>query len=118
MFRFVLPAIAWTIIVTILTLLPGKDLPDVHIVNFDKFAHVGVFFLLSLLYSRWKLYGKGLNVSLPVIVVVIILYGGLIEILQGTFYTDRYADIYDFIANGVGAILGGIICPLLASNKG
>ena len=118
MFRFVLPAIAWTIIVTILTLLPGKDLPDVQIVNFDKFAHVGVFFLLSLLYSRWKLYGKGLNVSLPLIVVVIILYGGLIEILQGTFYTDRYADIYDFIANGVGAILGGIIYPLLASNKG
>jgi len=112
--RFVLPALLWTLTVTILTLLPGKDLPTVDIVNFDKLAHFGVFFLLNFLYLRWKLFGPNLKPSALIITILIIAYGGLIEILQGTFYTDRFADWFDFLANAAGVGTAYLAFPLLS----
>lgn len=115
MLRYVLPALVWTLTVTILTLLPGKDLPEVDIVNFDKLAHFGVFFLLSILYLRWKAFGPKIKASKLAIVIVIIAYGGIIELLQGAFYTDRFADIWDFSANSIGALSGGFIFPRVSA---
>ena len=109
MFRYGLPAIIWTIVVTVLTLLPGRDLPEVNIVNFDKAAHLGVFGLLTGLYLRW-------NNSLPVevtrnilVTLFVIAYSGLIELLQGIFYVDRHADILDFAANATGCVLAFLL---------
>lgn len=105
MIRYAGPALLWTIIISILTLLPGKDLPKVEIVNFDKIAHLGVFFALNLFYLRWLAKSnQQINRTLS-ITLACITYGGIIEILQGTLYTDRYADIYDFIFNALGCIL-------------
>jgi VanZ family protein len=39
------------------------------------------------------------------IVLSVALYGGLMELLQGTFYTDRSADWYDAAANCTGCVL-------------
>lgn len=104
-FRKAGPALLWTLIVSILTLLPGRDLPDVHIVNFDKMAHFGVFALLEWLYLNWLCLGR--SISKPgLITLACVAYGGLIEILQGAFYVDRYADIWDFLFNSLGC-LGG-----------
>lgn len=116
--RYALPAILWTSIVTVLTLLPGKDLPEVNIVNFDKMAHLGVFGLLAFLYLRWKFFGTGLNLSIRNILLIIIAYGGCIEIMQGTFYTDRHADLIDFIANGTGVILGWLSFRIMFPKSG
>jgi VanZ family protein len=99
------PALLWTIIISILTLLPGKDLPKVDIVNFDKIAHLGVFFALNLLYLRWLAKSNHHISRILSITMICIAYGGIIEILQGALYTDRYADIYDFIFNTLGCIL-------------
>jgi VanZ family protein len=98
------PALLWTITISILTLLPGKDLPKVDIVNFDKVAHLGVFFALNLLYLRWLAKNYTSKKRILSITLGCIAYGGLIEILQGTLYTDRYADIYDFIFNALGCL--------------
>lgn len=117
MLQFVLPALLWTLTVTTLTLLPGKDLPSVEIVNFDKFAHFGVFFLLNILYLRWKAFGPNLRLSLLSITIVVIAYGGLIEILQGLFYVDRFADWFDFIANALGAGIAYMAFPILSKLK-
>ena len=32
-------------------------------------------------------------------------YGGALEIMQGAYFENRSADIYDFVANTTGAIL-------------
>jgi VanZ family protein len=98
------PALLWTITISILTLLPGKDLPKVDIVNFDKVAHLGVFFALNLLYLRWLAITNTNKKRLISITLGCIVYGGIIEILQGSLYTDRYADIYDFIFNALGCL--------------
>jgi VanZ family protein len=115
--RFVLPALVWTLVVTILTLLPGKDLPQVNVVNFDKFAHLGVFFLMNFLYLRWKKFGPNLKPSALIITLFIIAYSGLIELLQGTFYTDRFADWFDFFANATGAGIAYLTFPVISNLK-
>jgi hypothetical protein len=103
--RYALPAVVWTILITILCLMPGKDLPSVSIVNFDKFVHISFFGALNALYLRWAIFGNGLKISPLKITLFTIFYGGMIEILQGTFYTDRHADVMDFISNSVGALI-------------
>ena len=96
-------AVIWTLVVAFLTLLPGKDLPEVSIVNFDKAAHLGVFAFLEFLYLRWKgKYFWGITASC-------ICYGGFLELLQGAFYVDRYADIWDFVFNGLGCLLALLV---------
>jgi VanZ family protein len=104
-FRKAGPALLWTLLVSILTLMPGRDLPEVRIVNFDKMAHFGVFALLEWLYLYWLCLGRSINKP-GLITLACIAYGGLIEILQGTFYTDRHADVWDFTFNSIGC-LGG-----------
>jgi VanZ family protein len=111
--RYRLPAFIWTAIVTLLTLLPGRDMPEIHIINFDKFAHLGVFGLLNLLYLRWQRFGRPEGISSGIVTVLVISYSGLIEFLQGAFYTDRYADPYDFAANATGCLLAWLMFPLL-----
>jgi VanZ family protein len=115
--KFSAPAFIWTLVVTILTLLPGRDLPQVNVVNFDKFAHLGVFFLMNFLYLRWKKFGPNLKPSTLIITLLIIAYSGLIELLQGIFYTDRFADWFDFLANATGAGIAYITFPALANLK-
>ncbi len=90
--------------------MPGKDLPEVHIVNFDKFAHVFVFFVLNSLYLIWNNRSTSAKKFNPYLITFsCIAYGGLIEILQGLFYTDRYSDFFDFAANSVGCVVGLVL---------
>ena len=114
-FRKAGPALLWTLIISILTLLPGRDLPDVHIVNFDKMAHFGVFGMLEWLYLNWLCLGRNFKNPL-LITLACVAYGGLIEVLQGTFYTDRYADIWDFTFNSLGCLCGWMVFRMMNRN--
>jgi len=116
--RFGLAAICWTVITTILTLLPGKDLPEVKIVNFDKFGHLCVFGLLALLYLIWnRSTAPPAKFSPLIITLLCITFGGLIEILQGAFYTDRHADIFDFVANSVGCLTAWVVVECVGKSN-
>lgn len=103
-----LHALLWMAIVTFLCLLPGKDMPEVNIVNFDKIGHFCVFGLLNFLFIRHYHFRFNLNYfqikPALIITLSVIAYSGLMELLQGAFYTDRSADIYDFIANTFGCL--------------
>lgn len=37
--------------------------------------------------------------------MLVIAYGGLMEWMQGAFYTDRSPDIYDVVANATGVLI-------------
>lgn len=115
-FRKAGPALLWTLIVTTLTLLPGRDLPEVRIVNFDKMAHFAVFGLLEWLYLNWICLGR--SISKPGLVTfACIAYGGLIEILQGAIYIDRYADVWDFVFNGLGCAAAWGLFKIIYTGK-
>ena len=102
----------WALIILILCGIPGRDIPHIsflELLSFDKFVHASIFFVFALLLIR----GLSLQTTFeklnqrPKMIAPLfcILYGGLMEIMQGTLFEGRSADIFDFIANSVGCML-------------
>ncbi|HEV7959561.1 MAG TPA: VanZ family protein [Rhizomicrobium sp.] len=75
--------------------------PDLSsILGWDKAQHFVAYFGLASMATMVL----GLNRRLVWAILGVILLGGALEILQG--YTGRDPDIFDFIANAVGAVSG------------
>jgi glycopeptide antibiotics resistance protein len=103
----------WALIILVLCGMPGKDIPHIsflELLSFDKFVHAGIFFVLILLTVRGFLlqtrFIKFQHSARSFAFVICIVYGGSLEIMQGTIFTDRSADIFDFIANSFGSVMG------------
>ncbi|CAN5324225.1 hypothetical protein BH09BAC5_BH09BAC5_06910 [soil metagenome] len=116
-----LPTIIWALFIMILCGIPGTDIPHIsflELLSFDKWVHAGVFFVLTTLAIRgFRLQNKFQllrNNASFIAVLLAISYGGIIEILQGTIFIERSADIYDFIANSFGSILALLFYPKLS----
>ena len=108
-------AFVWALIILILCGIPGREIPHIsflELLSFDKFVHASIFLVLVVLLIR----GYILQTKFPFFqkhaknssLIISITYGGLLEIMQGTLFEDRSADIYDFIANTFGCIIGFI----------
>ena len=82
--------------------------PDLSsVLGWDKAQHFVAYFGLASMATM----ALGLNRRLVWAILGVILLGGALEILQG--YTGRDPDIFDFIANLVGALCGtavGAMC--------
>jgi VanZ family protein len=102
----------WALVILILCGIPGRDIPHIsflELLSFDKFVHAGIFFVLLLLTVR----GFVLQEKYPALKVkaksaalaICICYGGLLEIMQGTIFEERSADVFDFMANSFGCLL-------------
>jgi VanZ family protein len=69
--------------------------------GWDKTNHLLGFFLLSLL-------GLRAYPSRAIVVLLgLLMYGGMIEVLQ-SFTPDRFAELADLIADGLGLIAGWV----------
>jgi VanZ family protein len=108
-------ALLWAVLIFILCAIPGHDIPHVsflELLEFDKFVHAGIFFVLMLFTTRGFLLqreGSSLSRNAKLIALLIcVSYGGALELMQGAFFVERTADIYDFIANSFGAMVAGI----------
>lgn len=101
--------LAYSIFLTILLLSPAQDIP-VPIEASDKVAHIAVFFFLTLI---WLLYFKlksGNEKMKPYWTpFVILIYGIIIEIIQGLLIASRTADGWDILANSVGILVGWFV---------
>ena len=103
----------WALVILILCGIPGRDIPHIsflEILNFDKFVHAGIFFILILLMVRgFLVQGRFLKLqksSKMIAFAICVIFGGSLEILQGTLFEGRSADVFDFVANSFGAALG------------
>jgi glycopeptide antibiotics resistance protein len=108
-------ALLWAVLILILCGMPGKDIPHIsflELLSFDKFVHAGIFFVFILLTIRGFIlqtnYLKLQQAAKPVAFFICVAYGGLMEVMQGTMFEDRSADVYDFIANSFGCAIGWI----------
>lgn len=106
----------WTIFIFVLCIVPIPKSNGVKLVpHLDKVAHFGLFFLFSAFAYGWlresnKRFSKSMSVC--IILLLTAIYGGLIEWLQGAYFA-RSADVWDWVADVVGGILGIICYPLL-----
>lgn len=102
-------ALFWTIAVTIASLISFNSMPKVEVPGNDKTVHFIFYFVFTLLwyFALEKKIKKG---SLKFVIVgAAIIYGIIIEVLQGVLTQDRQADIYDALANSGGAIVALLV---------
>jgi len=116
-----LPWAIWSLTILILSLLPGDNLPEIDFTLFeiDKAVHFTLYFVLAILmyYSFFKIKNELIIKRVVVIVVIGILFGTLIEVIQGTLITNRTFDQFDILANSLGTVTGFIIIEKINLNK-
>lgn len=88
--------------------LRGK-LPDVEIDYGDKIFHFLAYALLCWLWYIVFYFKQNLPKRKAIIraIILSIFFGMLLEVLQGTITSHRSFDVYDAIANSLGALLAG-----------
>ncbi len=106
-------AMLWALLILILCGIPGRDIPHIsflELLSFDKFVHAGIFFVLVLLTIRGFLLQTTIEYlqknAKSIAAVICIVYGGSLEVMQGTLFQERSADVFDFIANSFGVVVG------------
>lgn len=101
----------YTLVITIVLLLPGKELPKYEL-PIDKLAHVLLQMCLAVIWLIYFFVRNELNLtvrSVGLILTTCFIYGIVIEIIQQRFVVYRQADIWDIAANTLGLILGYIV---------
>lgn len=111
--KYNLPAFLWALVILGLTLVPGSVMPDLSfwkLLSFDKVAHMFVFavlvFRLSVGFYKQYRFRILRYHALQSAFIISVIYGGLLELLQGLLLADRHPDIIDFIANTIGCVAG------------
>lgn len=111
-------AMAWTLLIFILCLLPGNELPKVNVPFIDKWAHVVLFAGFSFL---WLCAAPTTRLTnLFILLLISIFVGWLVEYIQGAFVPGRYQDDMDTLADAVGGLAGILLFVLfyyIARNK-
>ncbi len=97
--------ILWTVIVLILSLLPGNSFPKIGFNFVDLVVHFIMYALMAFLlyYSLYhSIQLRGFNFIFG-IWIAMVGFGLLIEILQETVAIKRYFSGYDILFNAIGA---------------
>lgn len=87
----------------VVCLMPGNKLPDLPGVS-DKVEHFAVFGLLSFWFSSILV-----RRDLIWMALVLLVFGGLIEVAQELMRWGRHGDLRDVVADGCGIVLGMLL---------
>lgn len=106
-------SIVWAIIIFGLCCTPGRFIPNsnwLELLSFDKFVHASIFFILTSLWLMALInIQKTSFLFITLVIISCISYGGLLEIMQSTIFSQRSGDWYDFIANSFGCIIALLV---------
>ena len=106
------PSVTWALLILVLCLLPGSELPSwdwADLISLDKPIHAFLFGVLTLLVVRGMVPDRSLHVSTKVrvgSVLVAVGYGVAMEVMQELEALGRHGDVPDAIANTTGAVAG------------
>lgn len=104
-----------------LTLVP-KPLPDIDIPLFpgaDKVVHaimmMGMMWCIGFDLMRHKSLSTAVVPKARIVIALLctIVFGGAIEMIQGAMGIGRGEDIYDFLADVIGALMGFIVIVIV-----
>jgi VanZ family protein len=107
-------AICYTIILTIYSLINIDSLPELGTDYDDKIIHVLAYGLLNLL---WYFTLQKVKVTKPVFIAALlsIIYGIILEVLQGQLTYARSLDMLDVLANSIGVVIVSVF--IIIRNK-
>ncbi|WP_044632901.1 VanZ family protein [Neotamlana sedimentorum] len=106
--------IIYSVALAIVCLINIRQLPEVEVSNIDKIFHFITYFLLmclwyfSLTYALKFIQKKGLWYAF----LIAFIFGIVIEVLQGTVTKTRALDVFDIIANTLGALLATLVLSI------
>lgn len=108
-------SIGWALLILGLCSMPGRFIPStswLEMLSFDKWVHAGIFFVLVSLLNFSVHFTHQNHTLFYIYFLLSVLYGGALEIMQATVFSERSADWYDMIANSFGCVIA-----LLFKNK-
>jgi VanZ family protein len=111
------------LLILIASVLPTKEIEHtgwITMPNFDKFVHFAMYFIFTaiLIYDVLKSSSEITRLkSYLFSISVAIIYGGSIEIIQGSLTQTRVADIFDFLFNSIGAVMALVFWLFLKRPK-
>jgi len=100
-------AISYTILLSVLSLIK-LNVTDLGPTYKDKIFHFLAYGLLTLLWYKVMPRSKS-KYTLIIITITVIIYGIIIEVLQGKLTEFREASIMDVLANTTGVIVMTLI---------
>ncbi len=104
-----LPAVAWCIFITFLSVKGGINLPESiwDFLAWDKLAHAFVYGVFAFLIMNGDLKRNIFTKkSIYIALIISILYGILMEFVQWGFFPGRYFEVLDILANIIGSFIG------------
>ncbi|MFK2819377.1 VanZ family protein [Flavobacteriaceae sp. LMIT009] len=108
---FLFAAIVYSIVLTSVLLVPNHGIPYFGTSYEDKIYHLVAYGLLCFLWTKVFL-AYGIKRSILLALILSIVYGTVIEVLQGYLTDTRRTSIGDGLANGVGAIIVSLILTI------
>ena len=108
---FFVITVLYSIALTVVCLIDLNGVIEVKISFGDKIFHSLSYVVLTVLWYYTFYYNFKFNKGKALIyaVVISIIFGIVIEVLQGTVTTYRSSDIIDVYANSLGAILAAVV---------
>jgi VanZ family protein len=113
LFKKLIPSLAWALFIMGLCALPGSAIPELTFLQWlrpDKIVHLVLFGVLSFLLIKAFTEQSSVKVlnGYPKIISIIVsaLYGVLIEVLQEYCFIGRQGDVFDAMADTLGAFIG------------
>jgi VanZ family protein len=115
--------IGWVVFITTLSLfsLGEVSMPSIDIPHMDKLVHftfyAGFTALGCLSFRELDRRNTPLKKVIVKIILYAIVYGTIIEVLQGVATVDRDPDVLDVLANSLGALFGGFAVKFVFTGK-
>ncbi len=108
-------AFIWAVIILVITLMPGDNVPDIGLFerfHLDKAVHAFLFAVFIVLLAK----GFRLQTAFPDLqrhallsaFTIAVFYGGMTEFLQEVLDLGRMGDLSDLLADIAGAIIGAV----------
>lgn len=109
--------IGYIIALATVSLIRLNNLPDVGVSFGDKIFHFLAYAILTLLCFATLSLTFSLEKTRAILIAGIfaIIFGTIIEVLQDTMTDFRALDVYDVLANSLGALLTSVI--LFSKNR-
>ncbi len=105
-------AIVWTVVILVLCniKMPDTSGSGFFFEGFDKFVHLGFFYVLTILLFFGKIRHQHnysfRSLTIFKIIVITAALGGSIELLQWKVFTYRSAEWWDFGCDMIGVLMG------------
>lgn len=104
-------AVLYSLALATVSLVKINNLPNAGISFADKIFHFLVYSVLALLWVNTFFFKFKYKKTKAIIYAALfsIIFGIIIEVLQGSITASRHTDIYDAIANTLGVLIMVII---------